>query len=162
MSYTLSVGEFASGVWEELGSPASPSIYSISGWFENHIGKLNILLDSCYTVCSGIFSPPLGNTESSLLRNIYEVDYFQQQTYKAINGIMDGTVPDWSRLTEADSTIVRSNRSELIKTFKALKKEAQMEVDKLVGYYKENLSTPIQVAGKDASHSSVTTGVSGF
>ena len=150
-----SIGDFASGVWVDLGSPSNVSIVSISGWSEVNIGGLNIKIDTSFSISGDDFSPSFGTTESSIYEQMYKIQYFEQRTYEAINGIFDESTMDWSNLSEGDSKITRTNRGELLKLYRGMQRDAQLELDKCVGYYKSNLANPIQVAGDDAPSSPV-------
>ena len=61
---------------------------------------------------------------------------------------------DWIRITEGDTTLVRTNKNEVSKSYRALSKDAQEMTNSLVASYHQYLAQPSQVAGTDA-----TTGV---
>lgn len=149
MAYTSGISGFAQSIFEELGSPSSVSVASISGWSVSHIGDLNVALDTCICADSGLFTPALGTAEVSIYQSMYMSHYYDKMILGIINGIGLDTV-DWTQIKEGDSSITRTNRAQLLMQYRGLKKDNDFELAKDIGYYKQNLSAPIQVAGDDA------------
>lgn len=171
-----SVGDLASGIWEDLGEPQTPSVVYISGWVSSSrgLGKLNTLLNTCfcqdssgihagepYVTCQvtgyyepGDFYPAMNSEEIAIYTEIYKADYYDKKIRDALNGIIDtsGTNIDWNELREGDSVIKRSNRNEIAKVYRSLLLDSKSELQKLVGYYRGNASNPSQVAGEDGGY----------
>lgn len=161
-----SVGQLASGVWDDLGQPINPSVTYISGWMgsDRGIGKLNAYLNQQFLVdttgayagvsydaggYSGIyqpgdFYPAFGNIEAAIYAEVYKADYYEKKIRDSLNGILDGgnDAGDWTALAEGDTKIERSNRSELLKTYRGHLQDTRVELQRLVGYYRQNLSDP--------------------
>lgn len=171
-----SVGELASGIWDDLGEPDSPSITSISGWLGSArgIGKLNVLLDidvcidksginagNTYCYCgteyqyqSGDFYPALSSQEESIYASIYLTDYYEKQIRDALNGLIISSVSsvsamDWSELREGDTSIKRSNKNEVAKVYRGLLSDTKSQLNRMVDAYHSNKLDPMQVAGSD-------------
>lgn len=168
-----SVGQLASGIWTDLGEPSSPSLYYISGWIgsDRALGKVNVQLGTEFYVdvsgshagesfnaggysgfyVAGDFFPAIGNVEAAIMAEIYKYDYYDKKIRDAMNSIVEGTgvAVDWSELSEGDTTIRRSNRNELAKTYRGLQQDSRTELNRLVGYYRENLSTPRDVTTQE-------------
>lgn len=161
------VGQLASGIWDDLSQPQNPSVAYISGWLgsDRGIGKLNALLNTQFiidysgaytgqtydaggyqaTYQPGDFYQTLGNVEAAIYAEVYKGDYYDKRIRDVLNGILDaGADPslDWSALDEGDTKVERSNRSELLKTYRGLAQDARADLQKLVGYYRSNLSGP--------------------
>jgi len=167
------VGQLASGIWEDLGSPTTPSVTSVSGWLgsDRGVGKLNVLLGTTFYVdnsgyhageyfdaggysgqyVAGDYFPALGNVEAAIYGEIYKQDFYVKKIRDVMNGILEGTGTnlDWSELSEGDTTIRRSNRNEVAKTYRGLQQDSQTELNKLVGYYRQNLSSPSQITTQE-------------
>ncbi len=174
-----SVGQLASGIWDDLGQPQSPSVTYISGYIgsDRCVGKVNALINTNFIIDdvgnyigtsfdagngqSGVYAPGdyypyLGNVEAAIIAEVYKGDYYAKKIRDALNMILDsGSDPsyDWSELQEADSKISRSNRNEVLKTYRGLASDNRSELQKLVGYYRQNLATP---RGVDISEPSVS------
>lgn len=171
-----SVGQLASGIWDDLSQPVNPSVTYISGWISSDraVGKVNALLDTEYLVdTQGVYSgtmynaggysgvyvpgdyyPALGNVEAAIFAEVYECDYYEKKIRDALNGILevvDGN--DWVNLQDADTKIERINRSEILKTYRGFLQDSRAELQKLVGYYRQNLADP---RGVDISEPSVS------
>ncbi len=168
------VGLLASGIWEDLSSPTTPTVIMISGYVgsDRTVGKVNLLIGTQFLVDTtgayagttydaggytgiyqaGDYYPALGNTEAAIFSEVYKQDYYDKKIRDALNGIIDaaGTDIDWTELSEGDTTIRRSNRNEVAKTYRGMQADSRHELQKLVGYYRSNLSGPRQVAGDDA------------
>ena len=172
------VGQLASGIWDDLGQPITPSMTYISGWIgsDRGLGKLNVLLGQEFIVDSagafanstytsggvsgvyqtGDFYPVLGNVEAAIYAEIYKYDFYDKKIRDTLNGIFDATntAVDWSELSEGDTTIKRSNRSEVAKTYRGMQQDSRLELNKLVGYYRQNRALPSQVTTQEPSVSS--------
>lgn len=172
------VGQLASGIWDDLGQPATPSVIYISGWIgsDRGLGKLNVLLGKEFivdnsgayagisydnggysdTYQAGDFYPALGNVEAAIYAEIYKYDFYDKKIRDTLNGIFDATNTsvDWSELSEGDTTIKRSNRSEVAKTYRGMQQDSRSELNKLVGYYRQNQALPSQVTTQEPSISS--------
>lgn len=167
-----SVGTLASGVWDDMGQPLNPSVSYISGRLgsDRMLGKLNVLLNTSFCIdatgtysgqsynagagTSGIydvgdFYPAFGNTEQSIYTEIFKIQYYDTKIRDALNGIFDtsqsGVSIDWSELREGDTTIKRSNRNEVVKTYRGLQNDSSSNLEKLVAFYRSNLGEPSQI-----------------
>lgn len=163
-----SVGLLASGIWDDLNQPETPSINYISGWIgtDRAIGKLNLLINTDFIIDNqgvyentefdaggysgvyqkGDFYPALGNTEAAILAEIYKYSYYDLKIRDVLNGIFaSGSAVDWNELTEGDTTIRRSNRNEVAKTYRGLQSDSKDDLKRLVDYYRSNISGPSQI-----------------
>jgi hypothetical protein len=142
------VGAFASGIYNDLGLISGQGIVSIpyiSGWLSNHIGDLNININSNFSYASGFLLPPLNYQQVAVYEEIFNDYYYNLSA----SNLLGASQYDWTRLTEADSTVVKVSRNELAKTYRMLRKDSQEKLRYLVGQYKINLAVPSQVAGDD-------------
>ncbi len=169
-----SVGQLASGIWDDLGQPTTPSVTYISGFIgsDRFVGKVNLLLEMEFIVDTtgayagqtydaggytgqyipGDYYPALGNTEAAIFAESYKFDYYDKKIRDALNGIVDAdsTNIDWNQIQEADTVIRRSNRNDTAKTYRTMQTDSRAEIQKLVGYYRGNKSLPSQIIGRDA------------
>ena len=118
-------------------------IQGISGWLEGNLGQLNNL---CYTSfgTSGNFRLE----EESILSQLYLADYYTKQARKVLNMSVTGST-DWTRLSEGDTTIVRTNKVDLSRVYRNLAKDAAEEIKELVYAYNSYQAQPLQTAGFD-------------
>lgn len=143
------ISGLASSILLELDNPSGVSISSVSGWIEVNIGRVNLLLDQMFVADSGVISPKLGNTETLIFHNLYKTKYFESQAFKIANNVISDDSMDWTSLSEGDSSIQRTNRSNILQHYRNLKKESQQNVDALVDYYRSNRGSPSQIAGEE-------------
>jgi hypothetical protein len=155
--------EFIQSVYEEIGEQAGYSQEYLANWFAGNInlGKLNNLIDTCFsgTYSTGIYGevlsydiePDLGQQEMAIYKKIFEIDYYNKTARTVLNGaagILAGQ--DWITLKEGDSSITRSNRNEVARTYKTMSKDATEELNRMVNSYLKFKSLPQQVVGDDA------------
>ena len=152
------VSTIATGVYrDEFDSDTGyQSISKISGWLENNVGLLNTQI---YTAFSGSGTAD-GDTaiqgtgdflyeESAIFKQLYLVEYYKKKTRSVLKGI-DSSV-DFITLRDGDSTITRTNKNEIAKTYRGLANDAQGRLDALTAKYNIYAAAPVQVAGADAT-----------
>ena len=86
--------------------------------------------------------------EAEIFKQIYLVEYYKKKT-RAILKNIDSAV-DFITLRDGDSTITRTNKNEIAKTYRGLAKDAQEHLEKLTAKYNIYGAAPVQVAGTDA------------
>lgn len=118
-------------------------IQGISGWLEGNLGQFNNL---CYTSYGTTDSFRL--EEESILSQLYLGDYYTKQARKVLNMSVTGAT-DWTRLSEGDTTIVRTNKVDLSRVYRNLAKDAAEEIKELVYAYNSYQAQPVQTAGFD-------------
>mgnify|MGYP003634556094 CR=1 FL=1 len=141
--------EITSGYFFYLtGSDLTTQISDTSGWLTVSIGQLNNLI---YTSYSGV-DPNLGLEEEAIYTQLYLRSYYTSKAIRVLSTIDNDA--DWIRITEGDTTLVRTNKNEASKSYRGLAQDAQEMTNSLVASYHQYLAQPAQVAGTDA-----TTGV---
>lgn len=118
-------------------------IQGISGWLESNLGQFNNLTYSSFAT-TGNFKLE----EENILSHLYLKDYYTRQARVVLNMGATGTM-DWTRLTEGDTTIVRSNKVDLARTYRGLAKDAGESLEKLIYSYNSYQAMPRQTAGFD-------------
>ena len=138
--------EIASGYFSYLeGTNLTTQISDASGWLTVSMGQLNDLI---YTSYSGV-NPNLGLEEASIYTQLYLQSYYISRAKKVLRNI--GNDADWIRIIEGDTTLVRTNKNEVSKSYRGLAKDSQETTDSLVASYHQYLAQPSQVAGTDGS-----------
>lgn len=141
----MNIGDIASGIYytdfDDTGT--APTLTSISGWLSAHVGDLNSLIYMSYD--------PTGDfpqEESNIFSALYLCQYYSRQSVSTLKGI-GITSADWTSLKEGDTTINRTSRNEIAKTFLSLSKDQRDLLNDLVSRYNIYMSAPRQVAGED-------------
>ena len=138
--------EIASGYFFHLtGSDLTTQISNTSGWLTVSLGQLNNLI---YTSYSGL-NPHLGLEEDAIYTQLYLKSYYTNKAIKVLRNIDNDA--DWVRITEGDTTLVRTNKNEVAKSYRALSKDAEEMTNSLVASYLRYLAQPVQVAGTDSA-----------
>ena len=146
------VGGIATEIWDwEFGDETGVAhrvaeIQSISGWLETNVGQLNTLLYTSFG--SG---ENFQQEEESIFAQLYLKDYYTKQARNTLRNISTAS-SDWVRLQEGDTSIVRSNRNEVAKTFRLLAQDATEKIKELVYSYNSYQASPRQVAGTDGGY----------
>lgn len=142
---TSYIYQMASGLWEDLSEPSGrPPIY-LSGWFtsQSNLGKLNTLIDTCFSGISGVICPSLGAAEQSIFTEIYKGIFYDWMA-TSFGGV--GSLNNyWMNLKEYDSQIQRANPNEIAKLYRAAAKDARETSYRLAYEYKKNVAQPNMV-----------------
>ena len=146
------VGGIATHIWDnEFGDETGVAhriteIQSISGWLEANVGQLNTLIYSSFASGANF-----RQEEEAIFSQLYLRDYYTKEARKVLRNISTAS-SDWGRLSEGDTTIVRSNRNEVAKTLRLLAQDADEEIKNLVYSYNSYQASPRQVAGYDGGY----------
>jgi len=156
------MGNLASGIYkydfDEDPSLVNPSF--ISGWLENNVGELNVLLHCSF---SGE-NPGMSDQEQSIYRQVFLKDFYKKLGRKMLLGIgSGGTTPgeivtsDWTELRDGDSVIRRrallaspGEKVNASRQYSNYAQEADIALRELVYKYNITKGGPRQIAGKDA------------
>lgn len=182
MSSSFLIGVWASGFWQELGSPASLSALTLSGYActPETIGRLNNLIGTCYFPSgasgdSGIIgynfdvAPNLTLQEVALIGAMYLVSYYMglAQASMGAGGIIaitNGGTPVQS-IKEGDSQITWANVAGIGRNYVELAKQAKLDLNYLVNAYINNTqggNTPRSIAYLNALYPLVGGGYGGY
>jgi hypothetical protein len=138
--------EICSGYFFYLtGTDLTTQISDTSGWLTVSLGQLNNLI---YTSYGGV-NPSLGLEEESIYTQLYLQSYYTSKAIKVLSNVDNDN--DWIRITEGDTTLVRTNKNEVSKSYRGLAKDAQEMTNSLIASYHQYLAQPMQVAGTDAT-----------
>ena len=131
----------------ELGAPSDISPASINFWLRAHIGDLNNLINTEYTLVENEYSPEISEEAKAVLKKMYSVYYYGKQVLTHLGAAGLETIVE----VESDGARVkRVNKTEVSKTFLQAKKEEEEALNKLVTAFKLNRTTPLAVHGDDA------------
>ena len=164
--------------WNEMGNMATGiftydfnsdrdegTVCYISGWLQNNVGELNVLINTCFSGAR----PGFGLEEEAIYRQIFLKNHYARSSRNALRGISSSSssssssgtselvMSDWTELRDGDSVIKRvattaspATKADTSRVYKSFADSANTELKDLV--YKYNLyhSAPRQVAGKDA------------
>lgn len=111
----------------------------IEAWLEANLGKLNILLESCYEGSDPVWS----GEEPDIYKLMYLKDFYTKKAAKTLRGI-DGGI-DFITVKEGDTVITKTNKNEVAKTYRGLAKDAGDELEDLVDKYRRYNSQPVDV-----------------
>ena len=158
------VGNLASGIYkydfDEDNQVVNQSY--ISGWLQNNMGELNILIHTCY---SGAY-PGMGDEEQSIYRQVFLKEYYAKLGRKVLMGVSsyESTNPggdssmEWTEIREGDTVIRRqavtaspSVKVNTAREYVSASKASDLELKDLVYKYNVNQGGPRQVAGNDAA-----------
>lgn len=153
MSCNILIGNWASGVWTDLGQPPNLSALTISGYAvaPNTLGRLNNFIGTCYSGSgySGIGSvdfdviPDLTDQELAIVGALYNVSYYNGLVQAAMGAgsaipASMGGLPI-ATVREGDSTIAKANPAAIGAAYAGLAKEANAQLKYLVNVYIQNV-----------------------
>jgi hypothetical protein len=143
------IGEIATRIYDNEFSDAPTQlerefrIEYISGWLDANVGQLNNLTYKSFS-STGEFL----KEEENILTQLYLKNYYTKQARSVLAGGSNGSM-DWTRLTEGDTTIVRSNKIDFVREYKNLSNIAEKDLTNLVYSYNSYQAMPRQTAGID-------------
>lgn len=176
-------GNLASGIFlydfDEEYSVIRPEY--ISGWLDNNIGELNVLIHKCYEGDN----PGLGNEEQAIYRQLFLKSFYGKLARKTLMGVSvtetipvegstyNSTMSDWIELREGDSYIKRqvttaspSTKVSASKQYSSYAQEAELTLKDLIFKYNNNIAFPRQVlpgfSYSEASEKKQDVGYPGF
>jgi hypothetical protein len=150
------IGQWSSGLWQDLGSLPTLSALTISGYAvqPSTLGRLNTLIGTCYSgtgyMGTGIpfdAAPDLSNTELAVIGAMFEVGWYSQLAMTMMGVTPAGLA--WTALAEGDSRISRANAVNVGKEYREMSKEANLRLNYLVNAYHTEVqgsSTPRDVS----------------
>ena len=145
------IGEIATRIYDNEFDDAPTQlerefrIEYISGWLEANVGQLNNLTFHSFGTGDAFLQE-----EESILTKLYLKYYYNKHARTVLNGQLDSDSLNWTRLTEGDTTIVRSSKLDIAREYKQLAKQTAEDLDILVHAYNNYRAMPVQVAGNDA------------
>jgi len=150
-----SIGEISTRIYDNEFDDAETElerefrIEAISGWLEANVGQFDNLTYSSFGTGDSFLLE-----EENILTQLYLKNYYNKQARSILvgGGGGSGSALDWTRLSEGDTTIVRSNKTEIAKNYKSLAGDASIELGDLVYSYNFYRSMPRQTAGIDGGY----------
>lgn len=146
MENNVFIGQWAMGVWTDLGSPSNTAVTTISGYAiqPSTLGKVNSLLSTCFSgsgytggaTTNFQIGPYVDESVLGVIGQLYLVSYYSNLA-QASMGIGGNGIP-WTRLREGDSTIERANPANLGKEYREMSKDAYAQLWNLVNAYRSD------------------------
>ncbi len=121
------------------GSDMSGQIVSASGWLSGNVGILNTLLHQSF---SGE-NPEIDEEAQAIFKLSYLSSYYRRKMQATLRGI-DSSV-DWITIREGDSSMTKTNKNEVAKSWRGMANDASAELQKLVDSYKIYDAAPVEV-----------------
>jgi hypothetical protein len=144
-----SIGEIATRIYDNEFNDAPTQlerefrVESISGWLDANVGQFNNLTYQNFSNTGSFLQE-----EESILSQLYLKDYYTKQARSVLIGGAAGSM-EWTRLSEGDTTIVRTNKIDIAREYKNLAKMASEELTTLIYSYNSYRAMPRQTAGID-------------
>lgn len=157
MSSSAQIGNWSTGLWLSLGSPANVSALTISGFATspNTIGFLNTRLSLCFSG-SGFTGypsfdydvvPDYSQSDMNIIGCFYLVGYWNALAAASMGA--GGVNTPWQSLREGDSVVTRGNVAAIGKVYADLAKTANDQLNYEINSYVRFVQggeTPRQVA----------------
>lgn len=143
MSCSAYITDLASFIWNDLGQPSSLSVSAIQTKLTSagFLGQFNVQAATCYQITTGDISPALGNYEQGIYVMMYERDFYTRK----LNQLLDGDATPWTRLTDGDSTIVRTSIADLARIYRDMQSQLNAQLQMALAAYRRGQSMPSSV-----------------
>jgi len=146
MQCDLFISGVATGIYDDLGQPSGTSLTYISGWLVANVGKLNTLINTCYSGVSGCIEPELGLEETSIYREVFFNQYYSRKASENLSAI---ATDSWIEIKDEESSIRRASKADVAKSYLTLRDSSWSNLNNLVTSYRLNKAVPQQVVGDD-------------
>ncbi len=154
----MKIVDIASEIHSETNYSTSITLASISYWIRGQVGHINNLLFEDFYIeeVSGQFEIwDQSQTEISIeavaiIKSLYRVFDYGLSVRSTMNALANDSILEFTDNLQG-STIRRTNKNEISRSFISLKAAEQDNLDTLVGAYRMRNTEPSQVAGDDTS-----------
>ncbi len=123
----------------------------IASWIIGNIGKLNISINTNYSIDNQTFSPEIYNEEAAILGQMYYVKLVYDLAARAARGIIsyeNGSLSTMiTSIKDSNSSVSWANPNETSKLFVSLAKDEQLKLDNLIKNYNSNRNNIYEVGG---------------
>lgn len=142
---TNNIVGIAQEIYEEIGEASGFSISAITQWLRRNIGGLNTNLNQNFEVDGVTFeiTPALSDIEKYIFKKMYFIYYFDVQIRTT------GSTSDFMSVRDDYGTVTRSSKNELLRNYVSIRRQEYDELKQLIAQYRNNNSSPLQVAGDD-------------
>lgn len=140
--------ELSNEIYQDLGSPDSPTMGVIQYWIRNHVSELNNLINTSYILdgTDGSIDPDINDLDSAIIKKMYLVYFYESK----VRGSLGAAALDPVLEVSENGAVVRLiNKNEIAKSYIQMKKEEQEELNRLVAMYRSNNAVPATVDGDD-------------
>jgi hypothetical protein len=155
----MKIVDLANEIWIEQGMPTTTSIAAIAFFLRANVSKLNLLLYEDFWVEPTTLEIRHGNCLDNngnpkyIGRNaasIFKLMYLVYQANLDIRNMLNSVITDSVlKATDQEFSIEKVNKSELLKTLTALKKDTLQELQMQIHFYRSYHGQPQQVASDD-------------
>lgn len=127
--------DLATSIWNELGEPTDMPVSYIQSVLVSNafLGDLNVLTTNCHVTVSGAIDPPLDVNEQALASLMYQRNFYTSK----LNQIANGTDIPFVSIQDGDSRITRVNFGEMMKVYRDMQKQLNMQVNNLAYNYRQ-------------------------
>lgn len=140
--------EISSRISQNLGNPDSPTPGVIEYYLRHHLGELNNLINTSYSIdaTDGTVEPDLGEDEAAIFQLIYLIYYYGLKIRENLGAAAIDPVLE---VAENGAIVRLTNRNAISLTYVQLKRQEQEQLDNLVGFYRMNRAVPSVIHGDD-------------
>lgn len=138
---------WAGRILENLSDTGTPTGRVVT-WMTSNLYKLNIVLDTGYSVSGEYIVPEFTTNVSGMYEEMYYCDYWN----KKANEMLGAASYDWVEMEGADQGRIRKvSRNDTAKTYMSLAKDCRERLTSLISWYMGNQYpiTPDQVLFND-------------
>jgi hypothetical protein len=149
----MKVVDIAQEIYFDLNSPSDLSIAAIAYWVRSNVGALNNLICENFGINDSYEIVDLDNDNAeinmdaaSILKKMYMVYRYSVAIRSKITSLDSSDVV---MVTDQDTSVRRSDKTQVIRAVTAEKKQEEEELRNLINSYKTRRNKPGQVVGDD-------------
>ena len=149
----MKVIDIAQEIYFDLNSPSDLSLAAISYWVRANVGTINNLLfanfainDSYEIVDSDNGDAEININAVAILKKLYMIHRYAVVIRSKLTALDSNDVVE---VTDQDTTVRRSDKTQVIRAVTAEKKQEEEELRNLINAYRAKKYAPEQVVGDD-------------
>ncbi len=147
---SITIADISSEIFIDLGSPNDISIPEIAFWLKGHIGDLNNLILTSFSIDPNTFeiipTSSFGEDEKSIYKALYYIKYYDSLIRSNLGAAGVNTTLEYT----ADGTTIRKiDRTRIAQSYLQIRKDLYNELKDHVTYYKINRSLSKSIEGEE-------------
>ena len=119
-------------------------------WIRNNLGKINVFLYTDFQIVDEVITPPLGDEEKVILKEMYLERYYSKLARSALKGTLSASTTEWIMIKDGDNTIQRMNKNEVAKNLRMLAGEHKHSRESMIKSYNAYQSYALDVEVGDS------------
>jgi len=144
------ISGLAQDIFENELASTGATLVGVSGWLNENIGSLNIVLNTQFSGENGDIAN-FNLEEQDIYKEMYLHHYYKKQARNALINIVNDNSGNILSVRDGDNSITFVNKNEVSKLYRGLASDSHNKINEMVYKYNAYRGSPRQVGGIEAS-----------